>query len=480
MVQKRKSFVAIGSVFLIGFLLLTLPFSSAYEISLTYDGNGNLITGDGKYREYNEFNQLTRVREGNSSSGRTLEEYLYHPTEDRILIKYGYNITNDVDGAVLYINDNFVREYSNLGGTPRVNDTYYLRDEQGIVAEVIRNVSYQGNYSAVLSMLYHHNDHLGSTSVITNQSGAVVEQTFYEPFGGIISGGNISRYDYEGREFTELTGDYDFRFRKYDPELKIFTQPDAGVNNVYDPQELNRYAFEKNNPYKYVDEDGKIAILAVVAIGAGIGLAAYFVQHALTDKQYTWHGALAYTVAGALAPLGAEAVLFLGEASGIGTTGYSGLALTGAAGASESAIFQVGQNIGEERPLGSDLRQAVVFGVITSTGRKILLPSTKEWLLKKFSSTFTTGTGQKYFTNTLIQSGADFSLNYVCDLAKQTSSESSSSGGGVTTYCLNGQCYSGVQPKDTYDSVNGVYIDQNGNGYSVSPDNVDKMRKKGG
>ena len=105
--------------------------------------------------------------------------------------------------------------------------------------------------------VYYHNDHLGSTSVITNQSGGIVEQTFYEPFGGIVSGGNLSRYDYEGREFSSLTQDYDFRFRKYDPELKLFTQPDAGVNNIYDPQELNRYAFERNNPYKYVDRDGK-------------------------------------------------------------------------------------------------------------------------------------------------------------------------------------------------------------------------------
>jgi RHS repeat-associated protein len=106
--------------------------------------------------------------------------------------------------------------------------------------------------------------------VLTNQSGAVVEQTFYEPFGGIISGGNASRYDYEGREFSALTGDYDFRFRKYDPELKIFTQPDAGVNNVYDPQELNRYAFEKNNPYKYVDKDGKRALQVGLSGEAGL------------------------------------------------------------------------------------------------------------------------------------------------------------------------------------------------------------------
>ncbi len=238
-------------------LVVSLPISSAAELNLIYDGNGNLITGDGKYREYNEFNQLIRVREGNTSSGRVLEEYLYHPTEDRVLIKYIYNVTAILDDAVLYVNDNFVRSYSNAGGTPRVNDTYYVRDEQGIVAEVVRNVTYQTSNYTIISKLYYHNDHLGSASVITNQSGDIIEQTFYEPFGGIIAGGNFSRYDYEGREFDSLVGDYDFRFRKYDPQLKIFTQGDAGVNNVYDPQELNRYTFEKNNPYKYTDPNGK-------------------------------------------------------------------------------------------------------------------------------------------------------------------------------------------------------------------------------
>jgi len=46
-------------------LLISLPISFASAISshnLTYDGNGNLITGNGKYRECNEFNQLVRIR----------------------------------------------------------------------------------------------------------------------------------------------------------------------------------------------------------------------------------------------------------------------------------------------------------------------------------------------------------------------------------------------------------------------------------
>ena len=50
-------------------LVVSLPIIAASELNLIYDGNGNLITGDGKYREYNGFNQLITVWEGNSSSG---------------------------------------------------------------------------------------------------------------------------------------------------------------------------------------------------------------------------------------------------------------------------------------------------------------------------------------------------------------------------------------------------------------------------
>ncbi len=38
-------------------------------------GGGNLITGDSYYREYNELNQLIRIRSGNLSTGPVLEEY---------------------------------------------------------------------------------------------------------------------------------------------------------------------------------------------------------------------------------------------------------------------------------------------------------------------------------------------------------------------------------------------------------------------
>lgn len=269
MYKKMRKKLFIGKlkvilVFSMCFIIIFLPVTLAVEISQTfsYDGNGNLVTGDGYYREYNEFNQLVKIWEGNNTNGTLLEEYLFHPTEDRILAKRIYKGSSNPIEYILYVNDNFVRK---AWGTlnPR-NDTYYIKTENGILAEVQTNGTQEVK-------IYYHNDHLGSNSIITNSFGEVFEKTSYGPYGEIISGGEVGRYSYESKEFSSITQDYDYDFRKYNPNWGIFIQPDAGVNNVYDPQNLNRYSFERRNPYKYIDPDGRDYI--PVSEGPGVSYA---------------------------------------------------------------------------------------------------------------------------------------------------------------------------------------------------------------
>ena len=59
-----------------------LPVCFADQIDLTYDANGNLISGDGKFREYNSLNQLVKVYNGSDALGLLQEELTYHPTEE--------------------------------------------------------------------------------------------------------------------------------------------------------------------------------------------------------------------------------------------------------------------------------------------------------------------------------------------------------------------------------------------------------------
>ena len=85
------------------------PFSN-----YNYDANGNLVTGDSYYREYNEFNQLSRIREGNISNGPVLEEFVWHPVQEKILIKdVFYNGVKNY--TIYYVSDDFIRIENSSG-----------------------------------------------------------------------------------------------------------------------------------------------------------------------------------------------------------------------------------------------------------------------------------------------------------------------------------------------------------------------------
>ena len=218
------------------------PFIHAQEINYVIDANGNLVTGDSFYREYNELNQLIRIRESNTSNGKILEEYTWHPVDERILIKDVY-YNNTKNYTVYYVSKEYVVIENKTGNYTEE----YIYQDNILVAQVDTN----GNKIAV------HPDHEGSSTTFTDSQGNILETTFYSVYGEILAGGKTSRFDYEGKEFDSVVKDYDFGFRKYNPDVPpIFNQPDTLIKNVYDPQSLNRYSFERNNPYRYTDQTG--------------------------------------------------------------------------------------------------------------------------------------------------------------------------------------------------------------------------------
>lgn len=223
-------------------LVVSLPIALAEELNLQYDANGNLVTGDSFYREYNELNQLSRIREGNVSNGPILEEFVWHPVEEKILIKdVFYNGIKNY--SIYYVSDDFIRIENSSG-----NYTEKYIYQNGIL---VAQINTDGNKE------FLHNDHEGSSTLITTDiNGNVIENSFYSPFGEILEGGKNSRFNYEAKEYDSLVDDVDFHFRKYKPQWGKFTQPDDEINDPYNPQYLNRYSFELNNPYFYTDPDG--------------------------------------------------------------------------------------------------------------------------------------------------------------------------------------------------------------------------------
>ena len=223
-----------GSVCLTGKLYESIENLDSGETndSLIYDSNGNLIS-DGDYDyTYNEFNQLSSVSDGNG----VIAEYYYNAEGSRIK-KLENNETT------YYIGDSFVQVRNDSGV---FNEIYYYDNDKLIASNISGEIS------------YYHPDHLGSTTLITNESGDVIEETFYLPFGEIISGGD-ARYDYTGKELDNVGLMY-YGARYYSSEMMKFTQADLVISEIYNPQDLNHYSYVRNNPYKYVDRGGRWAL----------------------------------------------------------------------------------------------------------------------------------------------------------------------------------------------------------------------------
>ncbi len=202
-------------------------------------GGGNLVTGDGYYREYDALNQLIRIRNGSSANSAQIENYTYDPFGVRVKI-----MRNDSAQTRIYTPFKELMRIVNSSGT--YDFTYVYQD--GVL---VARMNPDG------SRYYYHPDELGSTSLITNQNGNVVENTFYSPYGELLGGGIKEEFKLYTNYFKDFRCEYYAGARYYSPCLGIFIQPDTIIPKVYDPQSLNRYSYTLNNPYKYTDPSGK-------------------------------------------------------------------------------------------------------------------------------------------------------------------------------------------------------------------------------
>ena len=228
----------------------------SYEAhNLTYDANGNMIQGFGKYLEYDGWHRVSKIRE-NNASGRIIEEYVYDHEGERLKkIEYGIDALGN-NKTTYYISKEFIQiRYTN--GTI-LNETYYYLNDKLVAMK-----------NPDGSKLYYHPDHLGSTTLVTNQSGDVVEDDVYLPYGALYNGLGASRYLFTGKERDTGTGFDYFGARYYNSQFMHFLQCDTVKPNIYDPQALNCYSYVLNNPYRYTDPTGHFidAVLDVGFIG---------------------------------------------------------------------------------------------------------------------------------------------------------------------------------------------------------------------
>ncbi|WP_025743069.1 RHS repeat-associated core domain-containing protein [Aquimarina pacifica] len=132
---------------------------------------------------------------------------------------------------------------------------------------------------------YLHRDHLGSIINILKQekegaadtSVTLVESRQFGAWGTIdafwssenntdFGYNNLIDRGYTGHEHFFDVGLIHMNGRMYDPNLGRFLSPDNYIQNPYDTQNYNRYSYVLNNPLKYTDPSGELAIESVIVL----------------------------------------------------------------------------------------------------------------------------------------------------------------------------------------------------------------------
>jgi len=109
-------------------------------------------------------------------------------------------------------------------------------------------------------ILYYHKDHLGSSSIITDITGAVHSEENYYPLGEsrVVNNKGLPNifYKFTDQEQDPEIGLYNYDARLYHPVLGRFVSPDSLVPDWYDLQQLCPYSYTRNNFINYIDPTG--------------------------------------------------------------------------------------------------------------------------------------------------------------------------------------------------------------------------------
>jgi RHS repeat-associated protein len=158
--------------------------------------------------------------------------------------------------------------------------TAYIYLEGKQIAETVINGATQ----------YAHTDALGSPVAHTNQAVTVLNRTKYEPYGyttagtkpgptvvGVATTG--SAIGFTGHVNDPETDLVYMQQRYYDPVAGRFLSIDPVTTDANTGDSFNRYDYTNNNPYKYIDPDGRApwpielakAIINIAKQGAKVG-----------------------------------------------------------------------------------------------------------------------------------------------------------------------------------------------------------------
>ena len=142
-----------------------------------------------------------------------------------------------------------------------------VTDANGQAATVARVIT----LNPAVKITYYHTDPLGSPVLATDAAGNAVWREGYGAFGERLkkptAADNVGRvWQIRGKQNDNASGLSYFGARWYDPAIGRFMGYDPAGFDEGNPGSFNRYGYGNNNPYKFVDPDGRLSVIAYAAI----------------------------------------------------------------------------------------------------------------------------------------------------------------------------------------------------------------------
>lgn len=189
---------------------------------------------------------------GNTTADAENKTFIYDGENKQVEVK---NSLNQTIGQYFYDGDG--KRVKKVVGT---ETTVFVYDASG---RLVTEYATTPVPAATAKVSYLTNDHLGSPRINTDANGKVEARHDYRPFGEEIArasyGGDTVRKQFTGYERDGET-ELDFaQARYFNPGFGKFTSPDNFANDTHisDPQSWNLYTYVRNNPLKFVDQNGQ-------------------------------------------------------------------------------------------------------------------------------------------------------------------------------------------------------------------------------
>lgn len=116
---------------------------------------------------------------------------------------------------------------------------------------------------------YVHTDGLGSVVLTTDKDRNIVERSEYEPYGSLLNRPMTDGPGYTGHVMDAATGLTYMQQRYYDQTCGCFLSVDpVAINGSGNWRQFNRYAYSYNNPYRFIDPDGRQSVGEMINLGA--------------------------------------------------------------------------------------------------------------------------------------------------------------------------------------------------------------------